>query len=208
MKQIYLLVTFIFSTFAFAQVPANYYNSANGLSGYALKTQLKVITSTGHTARTYDQLFDGVGVSGSQGYIDTHSDVNVTGGTNYENDGTILDFYSENPTGTDPYNYTHGNMQCGNQSAEGDCYNREHIVPQSSFGSAFPMQSDIHHVIPTDGRVNNFRGSLPFANVGSANFTSLNGSKRGSSAVSGYSGVVFEPIDEFKCDIERALLYF
>ncbi|MGB6269112.1 MAG: endonuclease, partial [Olleya sp.] len=63
-------------------------------------------------------------------------------------------------------------------------------------------------VIPTDGRVNNFRGSLPFANVATPNFTSLNGSKRGSSAVSGYSGVVFEPIDEFKGDIARALLYF
>lgn len=208
MKQIYLLFIFLFTSFAFAQVPTNYYDSANGLSGYALKTQLKVITSNGHTARTYDQLYDGVGVSGSQGYIDTHSDLNVTGGANYENDGTILDMYSENPTGTDSYNYTHGNMQCGNQSAEGDCYNREHIVPQSSFGSAFPMQSDIHHVIPTDGRVNNFRGSLPFANVASANWTSLNGSKRGSSAVSGYSGVVFEPIDEFKGDIARALLYF
>lgn len=209
MKQIYLLaLLLVFTLSSFAQVPANYYNSANGLTGYALKTQLKTITSTGHTARTYDQLYDGNGVSGSQGYIDTHSDINVTGGANYENDGTILDMYSENPSGTDPYNFTHGNDQCGDQSSEGDCYNREHLVPQSSFGSSFPMQSDIHHVIPTDGRVNNFRGSLPFADVASPNFTSLNGSKRGSSAASGYSGVVFEPIDEFKGDIARALLYF
>ena len=73
--------------------------------------------------------------------------------------------YSENPSGTDPYNYTHGNSQCGNQSSEGDCYNREHLIPQSSFNSAYPMQSDIHHVIPSDGRVNNFRGSLVFGNV-------------------------------------------
>ena len=32
--------------------------------------------------------------------------------------------------------------------------------------------------------------------------------KRGTSAVPGYSGSVFEPIDEFKGDIARALLYF
>ncbi|WP_452223365.1 endonuclease [Lacinutrix chionoecetis] len=209
MKHYYLTLIFILTVcIGFAQIPANYYDSANGLSGYTLKTELKNITSNGHTARTYDQLYDGVGVTGSQGYIDTHSDVNVTGGTNYENDGTILDMYSEDPSGADPYNFTHGNMQCGNQSEEGDCYNREHIVPQSSFNSAFPMQSDIHHVIPTDGRVNNFRGSLPFANVATPDFISENGSKRGSSAVSGYSGVVFEPIDEFKGDIARALLYF
>lgn len=219
MKQFYLIFFFIFTSFAFSQIPANYYDSADGLTGYTLKTELSNITSTGHTARTYDQLFDGVGVTGSQGYIDTHSDVAVSSGSNYENDGTILDMYSENPAdndgnpstptpNNDPYNFTHGVNQCGNQSAEGDCYNREHIVPQSSFGSALPMQTDIHHVIPTDGRVNNFRGSLPFGDVASPDWTSLNGSIRGSSDVTGYSGTMFEPIDEFKGDIARALLYF
>ena len=210
MKQFYILFLFI-SSLAFGQIPSNYYDSANGLSGFALKTELKNIVSNGHVARTYDQLYDGNGITGSNGYEDTHSDLNVTGGTNYENDGTILDFYSENPTGADPYNFTHGNNQCGNQMAEGDCYNREHLVPQSSFSSAFPMQSDIHHVIPTDGRVNNFRGSLPFGIVDTSDpdlWTSLNGSMRGNSDVSGYSGDIFEPIDEFKGDIARALLYF
>ena len=50
----------------------------------------------------------------SNGYIDTHSDIAVASGNNYENDGTILDMYSENPSGSDPYNFTHGNNQCGN----------------------------------------------------------------------------------------------
>lgn len=208
MKQFYSLLLLFFVSLSYGQIPSNYYDSANGLSGYTLKTELKNIISTGHVARTYDQLYDGVGITGSNGYEDTHSDVSVSSGNIYENDGTILDFYSENPTGADPYNYTHGNNQCGNQMAEGDCYNREHIVPQSSFSSAFPMQSDIHHVVPTDGRVNNFRGSLPFGNVATPNFTSLNGSQRGTSAMTGYSGTVFEPIDEFKGDIARALLYF
>jgi len=208
MKQFYLFTFLLLTLSASAQIPAGYYDSANGLSGFELKTQLKSIISNGHTPRTYSQLYDGDGISGSNGYVDTHSDVNVDGGTNYENDGSILDFYSENPTGPDPYNFTHGNEQCGNQSAEGDCYNREHIVPQSAFNSASPMVTDIHHVIPTDGRVNNYRGSYPFGNVANANLTSLNGSKRGSSAMPGYSGTVFEPIDEFKGDIARSLLYF
>jgi endonuclease I len=207
MKQLYIIAILI-TSISYGQIPLDYYDSADGLSGYVLKTELKNIISTNSETRSYDQLYDGIGINGSNGYLDTHSDVAVSSGTTYENDGTILDMYSENPNGPDPYNFTHGNNQCGNQSAEGDCYNREHIVPQSSFSSAFPMQSDIHHVIPTDGRVNNFRGSLPFGNVASPNFTSLNGSQRGSSAMSGYSGLVFEPIDEFKGDIARALLYF
>lgn len=207
MKYFYLFFFFI-TSISFAQIPSNYYDSANGLSGFALKTQLKSITSNGHTARTYDQLYDGAGISGSSGYVDTHSDVSVSSGNIYENDGTVLDFYSENPTDTDPYNFTHNVDEGGNQNSEGDCYNREHLVPQSSFGSSYPMQSDIHHVIPTDCRVNNYRGSYPFGNVGSVNLTSLNGSKRGTSGMAGYSGIVFEPIDEFKGDIARALLYF
>ncbi|WP_282031803.1 endonuclease [Winogradskyella eximia] len=207
MKYFYLFFLFI-TSIGFAQIPSNYYDSANGLSGFALKTQLKSITSNGHTARTYDQLYDGSGVSGSNGYVDTHSDVPVSSGNIYENDGTVLDFYSENPTGSDPYNFTHNVDEGGNQNSEGDCYNREHLVPQSSFGSSYPMQSDIHHVIPTDCRVNNYRSSYPFGNVGSVNLTSQNGSKRGTSAMPGYSGIVFEPIDEFKGDIARALLYF
>lgn len=208
MKHLYAFLFTFLTAFSFAQIPGNYYDSATGLSGYTLKTELKNITTNGHVTQTYDQLYDGVGISGSQGYVDTHSDVAVSSGNNYENDGTILDMYSENPTGPDAYNYTHGNDQCGNQTQEGDCYNREHLVPQSSYNSAFPMQSDIHHVIPTDGRVNNFRGSLPFGNVATPDWTSLNGSVRGSSDVTGYSGTMFEPIDEFKGDIARALLYF
>jgi len=208
MKQFYTLLFAIVTAVTFAQIPSNYYDSANGLSGFSLKTELRNITTNGHTARTYDQLYDGDGISGSGGYVDTHSDVAVSSGNNYENDGTVLDMYSENPSAIDDYNYNHGSMQCGNQSSEGDCYNREHLVPQSAFGSAFPMQSDIHHVIPTDGRVNNFRGNLPFGEAIDDDWESLNGSLRGSSAMVGYSGSVFEPIDEFKGDIARALLYF
>ncbi|WP_411894525.1 endonuclease [Winogradskyella sp. A2] len=210
MKHLYILF-FLITSISFAQIPANYYDSANGLTGYTLKSELKNIVTAGHITRDYNQLYDGNGITGSNGYVDTHSDINVSSGNNYENDGTILDFYSENPSGTDPYNYTHGNNQCGNQSAEGDCYNREHLVPQSSYNEALPMRTDIHHVIPTDGRVNNFRGSLPFGIVDDSDpdlWVSLNGSKRGDSDITGYSGDMFEPIDEFKGDIARALLYF
>ncbi|WP_397363161.1 endonuclease [Olleya sp. R77988] len=195
MKQVYLLfTTLLLTTLAFAQIPANYYDSATGLSGYALKTELSNIITSGHN----DQGYGGLWI----GYQNTDRDLY------YENDNTILDIYSEIPTGADSYNYTYSTDQCGNYSGEGSCYNREHLVPQSSFNEASPMKNDIHHVYPTDGYVNGGRGSFAFGTVASATNTYSNGSKKGSSAVSGYSGTVFEPIDEFKGDVARALLYF
>lgn len=52
------------------------------------------------------------------------------------------------------------------------------------------------------------RSNYPFGKVGSATFTSENGSKLGTSISPNYSGKVFEPIDEFKGDIARMILYF
>jgi endonuclease I len=111
--------------------------------------------------------------------------------------------YSEKPNGTDPYNYSTGSTQrCGNYSAEGSCYNREHIIPQSTFGSAAPMVSDAHFITPTDGKVNGQRSSYPHGTV----LLGFAKRKQGSSSVAGYSGTVFEPIDEFKGDIYVFLL--
>jgi endonuclease I len=188
-----LLSLLLFLPILNAQIPAGYYATAEGLEGYVLKTALHNIIDN-HTVHTYDQLYGG--------YVTTDTD------HYFENDGTVLDVYSENPAGTDPYNWTHGNNQCGNYSNEGDCYNREHIFPQGFFNEASPMKSDIHHVLPTDGKVNGMRGNLPFGEVGSVDWTSLNGSKRGTCNWPGYTGTVFEPIDEFKGDIARCLLYF
>lgn len=192
MKHLYLLFLFV-TTFSFAQAPSNYYDTATG-SGYILKTQLRDIITAGHSDQGYAGLWTGYATTDRDNY--------------YEFDNTILDIYSEFPSGADNYNYTYSTNQCGNYSSEGDCYNREHLVPQSSFSEASPMKNDIHHVYPTDGYVNGGRGSFPFGEVQTASNTYQNGSQKGTSAVLGYSGTVFEPIDEFKGDIARALLYF
>ncbi|MCD9616700.1 endonuclease [Chryseobacterium gleum] len=192
MKKIILFS--LFAGLAHSQAPAGYYNSANGLSGAALKTELSNIITNGHVDKGYNGLWTG--------YKTTDID------KDYENDGTILDIYSERPSGADPYNYTPGSDQCGTYSTEGNCYNREHIVPQSLFNQASPMVADIHFIRATDGKVNGMRSNYPFGKVGSASFTSQNGSKLGTSASSGYSGTVFEPIDEFKGDVARMIFYF
>lgn len=188
-----ILTSLVFSTVS-AQAPPNYYNGTAGLSGAALKSQLKVIITNGHIDNGYSALLIGFQTS-DRDYF-------------YENDGTVLDMYSENPSGADPYNYNYGFNTCGSYSSEGDCYNREHVVPQSLFSQNLPMRSDIHFVTPTDGKVNGMRSNFPFGQVGNASFTSLNGSKVGNSISPGYSGTVFEPIDEFKGDIARMILYF
>ncbi len=173
---------------------SGYYSSADGLTGYALKTELYTIIR-GHNTQTYSDLWTFYQSYGDDKY--------------YENDGSILDFYSENPTGSDPYNFTAGADQCGTYSGEGDCYNREHAFPRSWFGGAVaPMNTDVHHVFSTDGYVNGRRSSFPYGEVGSASYVSANGSKLGN-AISGlgYSGTVFEPIDAFKGDVARAYFY-
>ncbi|AZI68635.1 endonuclease [Cloacibacterium normanense] len=190
-----LIVGLLFSVAnIFAQIPTGYYDGTTGLTGAALKTKLSQIITSGHQTKSYDNLYNGYPSTDSDNY--------------YEKDGSVLDIYSENPKGTDPYVYQHGSKQCGSYKVEGDCYNREHIFPQGYFNSASPMVSDIHHIVPTDGKVNGYRSNFPFGKVGSANFISENGSKRGTSASPNYSGTVFEPIDEFKGDVARMILYF
>ncbi len=69
------------------------------------------------------------------------------------------------------------------------------------------MYSDIFHVYPSDGKVNGMRGNYPYGETSSASWTSTNGSKRGSCSFAGYSGVIFEPIDEYKGDLARSYFY-
>jgi hypothetical protein len=117
MKKITILLLSFIISFGFAQAPANYYDGTTGLTGATLKTKLSQIITAGALDKGYDGLYTGYPTTDKDHY--------------YENDGSVLDMYSENPTGTDPYNFQHGVKKCGNYSSEGDCYNREHVVPQS-----------------------------------------------------------------------------
>ena len=193
MKQIYSLLLLVLFSVSFAQAPAGYYSTATG-TGYTLKTQLYNIIKD-HTVIDYTGLY----VTYQTSDIDNF----------FEKDGSVLDMYSENPAGTDPYNYSIAATQrCGNYTNEGDCYNREHIIPQSVFNELSPMVSDAHFITPTDGKVNGIRSNYPHSVVVTPSQTTLNGSKLGTSTTAGYSGLVFEPIDEFKGDIARMYFYF
>ncbi|MEZ8381614.1 endonuclease [Vibrio splendidus] len=175
-------------------VLGEYYKDAEGKVGFALKTALYQIIDN-HSSQGYTAIWTLVSEADLDAYYDT--------------DGSILDMYSEKPSGSDSIQFTKVSDQCGQYSKEGDCYNREHSFPKSWFGGKVePMNSDGHHLFATDGYVNSKRSNWPFGEVSSATYTSSNGSKLGSAANSlGYAGTVFEPIDEFKGDFARAYFY-
>jgi endonuclease I len=188
-----LLVLLMFCRIGFAQIPQGYYDAANGLTGIALKTALHNIIK-GHTVLSYNSLYSSFE------------------STDAKPNGTVWDMYSDIPNGTpngNPpyvYNFVSGD-HCGSYSGEGDCYNREHSFPASWFGDASPMYTDLFHLLPTDGYVNNRRSNYPFGEVGTATWTSQNGSKLGNCVYPGYTGTVFEPIDAFKGDFARSYFY-
>lgn len=174
---------------ASGQPPAGYYDTAGNLTGKALQQALHDIID-GHTVIPYDNL-----------YACFRTTDSLPG-------GMVWDMYSDRPGSTPAYYYYYGSGQeCGNYNSEADCYNREHSFPKSWFGDIAPMNSDLCHLYPTDGYVNNRRANYPFGETANPTWVSTNGSLVGPSSWAGYSGVVFEPVDEYKGDFARTYLY-
>lgn len=155
--------------------------------------------ATGATLKTslYNIISKNTKVIGYDGLWNAYKTTDVT------SDGYIWDMYSN-----EKYQ-PGGSKQGANYNSEGDSYNREHTIPQSVFGKKNnPMYSDIFHVVPTDGYVNNKRSNYPHGNVSNASYTSNNGSKLGTGNNNGYTETVFEVIDEYKGDFARMYFYF
>jgi len=189
-KRLFLQFFLLLALSITAQIPSGYYSAAEGKIDAALKSQLSTIISANYKDNSYGGAYD----------IYKESD-------NLPN-GKVWDMYSVKADGTANYYYTHGSDECGSYKKEGDCYNREHTFCDSWLGAATPQRSDVHHLIPTDGYVNNRRSSFPHGKVKTPSWTSSNGGKLGNSdPTTGYSGTVFEPIDEFKGDFARMYFY-
>jgi endonuclease I len=183
-----LLISLFWSVFLTGQ-PAGYYSPAEGLTGTGLQQTLHDIIKN-HTVRTYGDL-----------WVDFTS-------TDKKSDGKVWDMYSDIPGGIPAYSYVFITDQCGSDNGpEGYCYNREHSFPKSWFNDGFPMYTDLYHIYPTDYQVNSQRGNYPFGVTNSPTWTSTNGGKLGPSSYPGYSGIVFEPINEYKGDFARTYFY-
>lgn len=181
----FMLVVVLLTTQAvFAAEPTNYYNRASGKSDEALMTALASIIRE-HRQLSYNALWDAFKT------------------TDTDEQGYIIDMYSNCQYRPDQ----HG----GSAKNVGEGYNREHSFPKSWFDDAYPMYTDLFHLYPTDIRVNNQRGNNPFG-VCENGTRLVNGNlhgkgKLGPSTYPGYSGIVFEPDDEYKGDFARTYFY-
>ena len=88
--------------------------------------------------------------------------------------------------------------------ANSNNFNCEHTFPQGFFSQSLPMRSDVHHLFPTDVTSNSQRGNFEFGVVTGNPSWSVGGSKKGSNG----SQTVFEPRDDHKGAVARALFYF
>ena len=169
----------------FATIPTGYYNAANGKKGEALRSQLHSIISANYQEVSY---------GGLEPYYAQ---------TDLDPEGHIYDIYST-------CTFTMNDANCS-QSTFCQCWNKEHTVPQSWFGESSPMKSDLFHVLPTDARVNNLRGNMPYGENGVTANVGNNPNTRGHIGTSNFGsysvGTVFEPVDEFKGDLARIYLY-
>ena len=181
------------ATSLYAQGPnesGTYYAAADGKKGAELKTALCGVI--------YDRN-EGGDLNTAYKALWTHF---VS--TDAKPNGKVWDMYSnkrEMTFGTD--------QDTGSGSQEGQYYNREHSMPNSWFGGkVMPMYTDLFHMYPTDKVVNNKRGNNPFGETANPSWKSANDfSKLGPCSVEGYSGVVFEPNDEYKGDFARTYFY-
>ena len=82
--------------------------------------------------------------------------------------------------------------------------NCEHTWPQSLFKKKEPMRSDLHHLFPTDSIVNAIRAHYPFGNSIDSVWQK-HGCKLGTDSD---RRLVFEPRDDHKGNVARALFYF
>ena len=176
-----LMLAVLMGLQANAAVPSGYYTNAQGKSDQALKMALHKIIK-GHTKRSYDNLWSDFKQTDCNGSI-------------------IIDRYSTTQ-------YTWQTDQCGQYNSVGDCYNREHSIPNSWWGGSDSdtAYTDLHHMFPVDGWVNAERGNYPFGDC--ANGTPKGTGKRGTCTFSGYNGTVFEVADEYKGDFARVYFYF
>ena len=183
-----ILALVLVAQIAWAEIPANYYTAVDNKKSADAILDALFSCIKGHTVISYNALED------------YYEDID------FRDDGTVWDMYSTCEFTMAQANHT--------QKAVCDGWNKEHSIPQSWFGEKSPMKSDLFHVYPTDARVNNFRSNYPYGECAGANGTGITNDpqnhalgKKGSNTFSGYTGTVFEPVDEYKGDFARTYFY-
>lgn len=128
---------------------------------------------------------------------------------------------------TSTHTYTSTYSDCRNLATKTDCengngkvtllytslnttsgdWNREHVWPKSLGGyDTSGPGADLHHIRPSDNRVNSNRGNLKYGEV-TGGKTSTGGNAASGIVGGYYNGSYFEPLDNVKGDVARICLY-
>ena len=121
-----------------------------------------------------------------------------------ENPYMVLLYADYNETNPQLWNTYHGSggILDGNKAV----WNKEHIWAKSNgFATeSKPAHSDLHHLRASDKQLNGTRSNYAFANTTSGSYAK---DHFGNTSTSRLSGGVFEPGDQYKGDVARALFY-
>ena len=182
MKHRIFILLFIFTgIIAFGQIPAGYYDAAQGLTGAQLKSALNDIID-GHHEFSYSEVWAQLKY--------TDEDPN--------NSNNVILLYS---------GWSYPKSDNGGGTSE---WNREHTWAKShgNFGTARGPGTDIHHLRPTDVTVNSKRGSLFFDNGGTP-YSDPTCYIQSGNVPTGcrFDSDSWEPRDEVKGDVARMIFY-
>ncbi len=165
------------------------YSSAFGLTGAQLKAELKVIINRGYHNYGYDA-----------GRLAMFSHI--------DNDNGVIRCVYTGEYANHPYT----EVPSEQTKPANDFFNWEHTWPHSLLGTN--ASSDLHHLFPTRSYVNSRRSNYPFGNVtGGDRFCDDGNSGPGTCSDSEYDYVsklkneIFEPADQHKGNVARAMLY-
>ena len=206
------IVLFLASIAVWAQAPngtGTYYQKANGKSGKELKTAFYEIINT-PAVLDYDSLWVAYRTSDA---IPTDTVPIIWDMYSCKSAYSIYTNLHRNGSASDP------------EGLKG--FQREHSMPKSWFnpvaksGTSFtykdiwPMYSDLTHLIPAEGKVNNKRSNYPYGTNNGEWYQSEEGfSKMGActyipegETAPAFTGRCFEPNKEYKGDLARIYFY-
>ena len=163
---------------------ADYYAKITATSGNSLLGQVHDLITTTHKNYT--------------SYSDCKNPSLIKQTDKGSTSNTVMDFYTQEDI---PSNW--------NPNAGG--WNREHVWCQSLSNGMWGTSnggSDMHHIRPSEVRLNGARGNNTFGEVNGGNPAYYKDSSGANKYVGGYiSGGTFEPLDKVKGDVARIVMY-
>lgn len=185
MRRFLGIVMLIVTSVAMAQIPAGYYDAAQGKSGTELKTALYTIIK-GHTEFPY-----------SASTTDTWDILKETD-VDPNNSSNVIGLYSA------------FSMNAAAEYDGGNGWTREHVWAKSrgDFGTTPGAGTDVHHLRAEDASTNSARSNRNFDEA-TEQYIDASGQYSGptSSFTGGSSSFTWEPRDAVKGDVARMLFY-